>query len=89
MVREEEKEIKQKESEIREWTEKDKDEMGNMVDPYYKLYVTNFIWPYLHQFFDNLHGLNGSQKLLNRPFNQYQLHLEAINNGWDIRQINR
>jgi len=24
-------------SEIREWTEEDNEEMGNMVDPYYKL----------------------------------------------------
>jgi len=24
-------------SEIREWTEEDDEEMGNMVDPYYKL----------------------------------------------------
>jgi len=30
--------------------------------------VTNFIWPYLHQFFDNSHSLNGSQKPLKRPF---------------------
>ena len=25
------------ESEVREWTEEDNEEMGNMVDPYYKL----------------------------------------------------
>ena len=50
--------------------------------------VTNFIWPYLHQFFDNSHSLNGYWKPLKRPFNQCQLHLEAINIGWDIRQIN-
>jgi len=31
------KKIKQKGSEIREWTEKNKDKMSNMVDPYYKL----------------------------------------------------
>jgi len=36
-IKEEEEEIKQKGSEIREWTEEDKDEMGNIVDPYYKL----------------------------------------------------
>jgi len=24
-------------SEVREWTEEDNEEMGNMVDPYYKL----------------------------------------------------
>ena len=51
--------------------------------------VTNFIWPYLHQFFDNSHSLNGSWKPLKRPFDRYQLCLEAINNGRDIRQINR
>ena len=33
--------------------------------------VTNFIWPYLHQFFNNSHGLNGTQKPLKRPFDQY------------------
>ena len=32
---EEEKEIKQKKPEIKEWTEEDEKEMGNMVDPYY------------------------------------------------------
>ena len=37
MIWEEEKEIKQKGSEIREQTEEDEDEMGNMVDPYYEL----------------------------------------------------
>jgi len=37
MIWEEEKEIKQKESEIREWTEEDKDKMGNIVDPDYEL----------------------------------------------------
>ena len=31
--------------------------------------VTNFIWPYLHQFFDDSHGLNGYGKPLKRPFN--------------------
>jgi len=37
MIWEEEEEIKQKESEIREWTEEDKDKMGNIVDPDYEL----------------------------------------------------
>jgi len=32
-----EEEIKQEKSGVREWTEEDKNEMGNMVDPYYKL----------------------------------------------------
>jgi len=31
--------------------------------------VTNFIWPYLHQFFDNSHSLKASLKPLKRPFN--------------------
>jgi len=34
---EEEEEIEQKNSEIREWTEEDEKEMDKMVDPYYKL----------------------------------------------------
>jgi len=34
---EEEEEIEQKNLEIREWTEEDEEEMGNMVDPYYEL----------------------------------------------------
>jgi len=34
---EEKRKIKQKESEIREYTEKDKDKMGNIVDPSYEL----------------------------------------------------
>jgi len=34
---EEEEEIEQKESEIREYTEKDEDKMGNIVDSNYKL----------------------------------------------------
>jgi len=37
MIWKEEEEIKQKESEIREWTEEDKDKMGNIVDPDYEL----------------------------------------------------
>jgi len=51
-------------------------------------FVTNFIWSYLHQFFDDSHGLETSLKPLKRPFNQYQSRLEVINNGRDIRQIN-
>ena len=31
--------------------------------------VTNFIWPYLYQFFDDSHSLNGYEKPLERPFN--------------------
>jgi len=50
--------------------------------------VINFIWPYLHQFFNNSHGLNGTQKPLKRPFDRYQSCLEAISDGRDIRQIN-
>ena len=37
MIQKKEEEIKQKESEIRGWTEEDKDEMGNIVDPNYEL----------------------------------------------------
>ena len=55
------------------------------IDNYF---VTNFIWPYLHQFFDNSHGLNSYGKPLKRPFNRYQSCLEAISIGQDIRQIN-
>jgi len=44
-------------------------------------FVTNFIWPYLYQFFDDSHGLNSSRKPLKRPFDQYQSHLEAISIG--------
>jgi len=50
--------------------------------------VTNFIWPYLHQFFDDSHGLNGYGKHLKRPFNRYQSRLKEISIGQDIRQIN-
>jgi len=53
-----------------------------------KAAVTNFIQPYLHQFFDDSHGLNGYRKPLKRPYYQYQSHLEAISIGRDIRQIN-
>jgi len=35
---EEEEEIKQEDSELREWTKKNKDKMGNIVDPYYELW---------------------------------------------------
>jgi len=37
ILEEEEEEIEEKGSGIREWTEEDDDEMGNMVDPYYEL----------------------------------------------------
>ena len=50
--------------------------------------VTNFIRPYLHQFFKDFHSLNSYGKPLKRTFNQCQSHLKAINIGWDIRQIN-
>jgi len=50
--------------------------------------VTKFIRSYLHQFFDDSHGLKTSLKPLRRPFDQYQSRLEAINNGRDIKQIN-
>jgi len=33
----EEKEIKEEKLGIREWTEENEDEMGDIVDPYYKL----------------------------------------------------
>jgi len=33
----EEKEIKQENSGVREWTKEDNNEVDNMVDPYYKL----------------------------------------------------
>jgi len=36
-----------------------------------KLTVTSFIWPYLHQFFIDSHGLNGYGKPLKRPFDRY------------------
>ena len=50
--------------------------------------VTNFIRSYLHHFFDDSHGLKASLKPLRRPFDRCQSHLEAINNGRDIKQIN-
>jgi len=46
--------------------------------------VTNFIRPYLHQFFDDSHGPKASLKPLRKPFDRYQSRLEAINNGRDI-----
>jgi len=51
-------------------------------------FVTNFIWSYLHQFFEDSHGLKASLKPLRRPFNRCQSCLKAINNGRDIKQIN-
>jgi len=51
-------------------------------------FVTSFIQPYLHQFFDDSHGINGTQKPLKKPFDQYQSRLKAISNSQDIRQIN-
>ena len=36
-IREGEKDIKQENSRLKEWTEEDNDEIGNMVDPYYEL----------------------------------------------------
>jgi len=50
--------------------------------------VTNFIQSYLHQFFNDSHGLKASLKPLKRPFDQYQSCFEVINNGQDIKQIN-
>ena len=52
------------------------------------MFVTNFIWSYLHHFFDDSHGLKASLKPLRRPFDRCQSRLEAINNGRDIKQIN-
>ena len=59
-------------------------------DTYYtnEFLVTNFIWPYLHQFFNDSHSLNGYRKPLKRPFDQYQSRLKVISIGRDIRQIN-
>jgi len=36
-IEEKEEEIEQENSGIREWTEEDDDEVGNIVDPYYEL----------------------------------------------------
>jgi len=43
--------------------------------------ATNFIRSYLHQFFDDSHGLKASLKPLRRPFDRCQSRLEAINIG--------
>jgi len=53
-----------------------------------QVYVTNFIRSYLHQIFDDSHGLKASLKHLRRPFDRCQSRLEAINIGRDIKQIN-
>ena len=53
------------------------------------LAVTNFIQPYLHQFFNDFYSLNDAKKPLRRPFGWYQSCLKAINIGQDIKQINR
>jgi len=53
-----------------------------------RVFVTNFIRPYLYQFFDDSHGLNGYGKPLKRPFDRYQSRLKVISIGQDIRQIN-
>jgi len=37
MIKEEEEEIEQENLGIREWTEEDDNEVGNMVNPYYEL----------------------------------------------------
>ena len=65
----------------------DVDEMATLVDKQ-RAIVTNFIRSYLHQFFDDSHGLKASLKPLRRPFDRCQSRLEAINNGRDIKQIN-
>ena len=36
-IRKEEEDIEQENSGLKEWTEEDNDEIGNMVDPYYEL----------------------------------------------------
>jgi len=36
-ILEEEEEVEEEKSGVREWTEEDEDEMGNMVDLYYEL----------------------------------------------------
>ena len=48
--------------------------------------VTNFIWTYFQQFFNNFYSLNGTEKPLKRPFDQYQIHFVAISISWAIRQ---
>jgi len=37
MILEEEEEVEEEKPGVREWMKEDKDEMGNMADPYYKL----------------------------------------------------
>jgi len=66
----------------------DKYKVGDLVMLSTKDLVTNFIRSYLHQFFEDSHGLKASLKPLRRPFDRYQSRLEAINNGRDIKQIN-
>ena len=61
---------------------------GKVCFDFLIIFVTNFIWPYLHQFFNNSHSLNSYGKPLKRPFDQYQSRLKAISIGRDIRQIN-
>ena len=39
-----------------------------LFDCYINVNVINFIWSYLHQFFEDFHGYNGTQKPLKRPF---------------------
>jgi len=51
--------------------------------------VTNFIWTYLHQFFDNFYSINRARKPLWRHFGQYQICLKEINIGQAIRKISR
>jgi len=34
---EEEEEVEEEKSGVREWTKEDDDEIGNMIDPYYEL----------------------------------------------------
>jgi len=43
--------------------------------------VTNFIQSYLHQIFDDSHGLKARLKPLRRPFDRCQSRLEEINIG--------
>jgi len=43
--------------------------------------VTNFILSYLHQFFDDSHGLKARLKPSKRPFDKFQSCLKVINNG--------
>jgi len=47
----------------------------------FKICVTNFIRSYLHQIFDDSHGLKASLKPLRRPFDRCQSRLEEINIG--------